>query len=149
MRGVVPPALAWSIPLPGGYPHPSTPTRRQRDVGHSSNANAGLGFTVPLGPCKCGRARAPRTSAIVNKAPLMTPTDFLRTMEAHAIEIAMLREALIAWGDAGVDAYAYACAQDGTPKADMNAAFAVLDELRAELIESGLFNLEDVEPPED
>lgn len=76
----------------------------------------------------------------------MTPTDFLRTTVARAREIAELRKALSDWGDAGADAYAYACARAGTPKADMDAAFAMLDELRAELVALDLFNLEGIEP---
>ncbi len=76
----------------------------------------------------------------------MKLTDFLGTSVARAYEIAELRDALMHWGDAGADAYAYVCAQDGTSKADMDAAFAMLDELRAELIALSLFNLEGIEP---
>lgn len=76
----------------------------------------------------------------------MTHTDFVRSSVARATEIALLRDALIQWGDAGADAYAYACAQEGTPKADMDAAFAMLDELHAELVALGMFNLEGIEP---
>lgn len=66
----------------------------------------------------------------------------------QAAEAALLRDALIEWGDAGVGAYIHACDRHGTPKADADAALAMLGELRAELVAQGMFNLQGIEPPE-
>lgn len=78
----------------------------------------------------------------------MTLTDLLCSSAVQAAEAALLRDALIEWGDAGVGAYIHACDRDGTAKADADAALAMLGELRAELLERDMFNLQGIEPPE-
>lgn len=60
----------------------------------------------------------------------------------------MLRDPLVEWGDAGISAYIFACEHPGTRKADADAALAMLGELRAELVECGMFNLQGIDPPE-
>jgi len=78
----------------------------------------------------------------------MTLTDLLCSSAVQAAEAALLRDALIEWGDAGIGAYIHACDRDGTAKADAYAAIAMLGELRAELVAQGMFNLQGIEPPE-
>ncbi len=78
----------------------------------------------------------------------MELTDLLCSSVVQATEAALLRDALVEWGDAGIGAYVFACERAGTPKADADAALAMLGELRAELVECGMFNLQGIDPPE-